>query len=125
MFDSSVTTTCGYCGGDCRLEAHTRDGKVATIAPATDGPANEGHTCLKGQFSRRRDRLTTPLIREHGEFRIATWEAALHRIKTELTRIKALVELLAQYTPEAVQDITGIPAEDLEEATMLPALSSG
>ena len=71
MFDSTVTTTCGYCGVGCRLEAHARDGKVASISPALDGPANEGHTCLKGrfahQFSRRRDRLTTPLIREGGE----------------------------------------------------------
>ena len=61
MFDSTVTTTCGYCGVGCRLEAHARDGKVASISPALDGPANEGHTCLKGrfahQFSRRRDRL--------------------------------------------------------------------
>ncbi|HWK28029.1 MAG TPA: formate dehydrogenase subunit alpha [Solirubrobacter sp.] len=93
MFDSSVTTTCGYCGVGCRLEAHTRNGKVATIAPALDGPANEGHTCLKGrfahQFSRRRDRLTTPLIRENGELRIASWEEALHRVVSELTRIKA------------------------------------
>jgi formate dehydrogenase major subunit len=93
MFDATVTTTCGYCGVGCRLEAHARDGKVAAISPALDGPANEGHTCLKGrfahQFSRRRDRLTTPLIREHGAFRIATWEEALHRIATELTRIKA------------------------------------
>ena len=66
-----VTTTCGYCGVGCRLEAHARDGKVASISPALDGPANEGHTCLKGrfahQFSRHRDRLTTPLIREDGE----------------------------------------------------------
>jgi formate dehydrogenase alpha subunit len=92
MFDATVTTTCGYCGVGCRLEAHARDGKVAAISPALDGPANEGHTCLKGrfahQFSRRRDRLTTPLIKENGEFRIATWEEALHRISTELTRIK-------------------------------------
>ncbi|WP_053225777.1 formate dehydrogenase subunit alpha [Solirubrobacter soli] len=92
MFDATVTTTCGYCGVGCRLEAHARDGKVAAISPALDGPANEGHTCLKGrfahQFSRRRDRLTTPLIKENGTFRIATWEEALHRISTELTRIK-------------------------------------
>jgi formate dehydrogenase alpha subunit len=92
MFDATVTTTCGYCGVGCRLEAHTRDGKVASISPAVDGPANEGHTCLKGrfahQFSRRRDRLTAPLIKENGEFRIATWDEAIHRIKTELTRIK-------------------------------------
>ena len=70
MFDTTVTTTCGYCGVGCRLEAHTRDGKVASISPALDGPANEGHTCLKGrfahQFSRSRDRLTAPLIREGG-----------------------------------------------------------
>jgi formate dehydrogenase major subunit len=92
MFDATVTTTCGYCGVGCRLEAHTRNGKVASISPALDGPANEGHTCLKGrfahQFSRRRDRLTTPLIKENGAFRIASWEEALHRIQTELGRIK-------------------------------------
>jgi formate dehydrogenase alpha subunit len=92
MFDATVTTTCGYCGVGCRLEAHARDGKIAAISPALDGPANEGHTCLKGrfahQFSRRRDRLTAPLIKENGEFRIATWEEAIHRIESELTRIK-------------------------------------
>jgi formate dehydrogenase alpha subunit len=100
MFDSSVTTTCGYCGVGCRLEAHARNGKVASISPALDGPANEGHTCLKGrfahQFSRRRDRLTAPLIREHGNFRLATWEEAVHRITSELTRIKT------QHGPDAI-----------------------
>jgi formate dehydrogenase major subunit len=100
MFDSSVTTTCGYCGVGCRLEAHTRNGTVATIAPALDGPANEGHTCLKGrfahQFSRRRDRLTAPLIKESGTFRIATWEEAIHRITIELTRINS------QHGPDAI-----------------------
>jgi formate dehydrogenase major subunit len=92
-FDSDVTTTCGYCGVGCRLEAHTRNGRIASISPALDGPANEGHTCLKGrfahQFSRKRDRLASPLIREHGGFRIATWEEAIHRIKSELERIRA------------------------------------
>ena len=91
-FDSTVTTTCGYCGVGCRLEAHARDGRIASISPALDGPANAGHTCLKGrfahQFSRSRERLTAPLIRESGGFRIATWEEAVHRISTELNRIK-------------------------------------
>jgi formate dehydrogenase major subunit len=92
-FDSDVTTTCGYCGVGCRLEAHTRNGRIASISPALDGPANEGHTCLKGrfahQFSRKRDRLASPLIREHGGFRIATWEEAIHRITSEFERIRA------------------------------------
>ncbi|HEX4804303.1 MAG TPA: formate dehydrogenase subunit alpha [Conexibacter sp.] len=99
-FDSDVTTTCGYCGVGCRLEAHVRNGRIASISPALDGPANDGHTCLKGrfahQFSRKRDRLTSPLIREGGSFRIATWEEAIHRITTELNRIRA------QHGPDAI-----------------------
>ena len=80
-FDSTVTTTCGYCGVGCRLEAHTRARPASSrSAPPLDGPANRGHTCLKGrfahQFSRSRDRLTTPLIREGGELRAATWDEA-------------------------------------------------
>ncbi|HWV85292.1 MAG TPA: formate dehydrogenase subunit alpha [Capillimicrobium sp.] len=99
-FDSTVTTTCGYCGVGCRLEAHTRGGKVAAISPALDGPANLGHTCVKGrfahQFTRNRERLTAPLIKENGEFRIATWEEAIDRVATELTRIKG------QHGPDAI-----------------------
>ncbi len=91
-FDHDVTTTCGYCGVGCRLEAHARNGKIVSISPALDGPANEGHTCLKGrfahQFSRHRSRLTAPLIKENGDFRVATWEEAIHRIATELGRIR-------------------------------------
>ena len=72
-FDREVTTTCGYCGVGCRLEAHAREGRVVSITPALDGPANKGHTCLKGrfahQFSRSRERLTTPLIREQDGLR--------------------------------------------------------
>src|SRR6201996_3496273 len=100
QFDRTVTTTCGYCGVGCRLEAHARGGRIQSISPAMDGPANEGHTCLKGrfahQFTRSRDRLTSPLIREHGELRVASWDEALQRIVSELTRIKD------QYGPDAI-----------------------
>jgi formate dehydrogenase alpha subunit len=101
LFDSKVTTTCGYCGVGCRLDAHVTDGKVVSISPALDGPANEGHTCLKGrfahQFSKRRDRLQTPLIREPGgELRPAGWDEALGRIASELGRIKA------EHGPDAI-----------------------
>src|SRR5450755_761212 len=92
-FDSNVTTTCGYCGVGCRLEAHAHGGRVVSISPALDGPANEGHTCLKGrfahQFSRSRDRLTAPLIRDGGGFREASWEDTIDLIAGELSRIKA------------------------------------
>lgn len=93
--DRDVTTTCGYCGVGCRLEAHARDGRIASISPALDGPANNGHTCLKGrfahQFSRNRERLTAPLIRDTdgGGLRRASWDEAIALIASELTRIKA------------------------------------
>ena len=95
LFDATVTTTCGYCGVGCRLEANVRDDRVASIAPALDGPANEGHTCLKGrfahQFSRNRERLATPLIRDErgAEPRPASWDEAIARIVAELTRIRS------------------------------------
>jgi formate dehydrogenase alpha subunit len=99
-FDRTVTTTCGYCGVGCRLEAHARQGRIASIAPALDGPANEGHTCLKGrfahQFTRSRDRLTSPLIREGRELRVASWDEALRRIVSELTRIRS------EHGPDAI-----------------------
>jgi formate dehydrogenase major subunit len=99
-FDATVSTTCGYCGVGCRLEAHTRDGRVVSISPAHDGPANEGHTCLKGrfahQFSRSRERLSTPLIRSGEGFRKASWEEATALIVSELGRIKS------EHGPDAI-----------------------
>ena len=48
MFDATVTTTCGYCGVGCNLEAHARDGKVAATSLALDGLANRGGpTCRR------------------------------------------------------------------------------
>jgi formate dehydrogenase major subunit len=90
-----MTTTCGYCGVGCRLETHVRDGRIASITPALDGPANEGHTCLKGRFahrfSRHRERLATPLIRDArgADPRPASWDEAIERIVSELTRIRS------------------------------------
>ena len=69
-FDSTVSTTCGYCGVGCRLETHTVGDRIVSITPALDGPANAGHACLKGRFAHRftrsPERLTTPLVRDAG-----------------------------------------------------------
>jgi formate dehydrogenase major subunit len=99
-FDATTTTTCGYCGVGCRLEAHRSDGRIASISPAMDGPANKGHTCVKGrfahQFARSRDRLTSPLVRESGGFRLASWDEAIGRIADALGRIKT------EHGPDAI-----------------------
>ncbi len=93
-FTRETTTTCGYCGVGCRLETHAIDGTIASISPAADGPANKGHTCLKGRFahrfSRSRERLTAPLIRDErgGPTREATWEEAYDLIVSRLSAIR-------------------------------------
>jgi formate dehydrogenase major subunit len=94
-FDRDVSTTCGYCGVGCRLEAHAVDGRVVSITPALDGPANKGHTCLKGRFahgfSRRRERLRTPLVRAaDGSFRAASWDEAIALVASRLAAIRDL-----------------------------------
>jgi formate dehydrogenase major subunit len=110
-FDSTTSTTCGYCGVGCNLEAHTRAGRIVSISPGM-GPANRGHTCLKGrfahQFTRARDRLTAPLIRESGTFRIATWEEALDRVASELARVKA------EHGPDAIAGLASSRATNEE-----------
>jgi formate dehydrogenase alpha subunit len=90
--EATVETTCGYCGVGCRLVVHSRSGRIVSIRPALDGPANHGHACVKGRFAheflRAGDRLHTPLVRERGRLRAASWEAALARVCGEFERIK-------------------------------------
>ena len=107
-FDVTTTTTCGYCGVGCRLEAHAVGDHIVAVSPAADGPANKGHTCVKGrfahQFTRSRDRLTAPLVRENGELRLASWDEALDRITFDLTRIKA------EHGPDAIAGLASARA---------------
>ncbi|WP_254535518.1 formate dehydrogenase subunit alpha [Halomarina litorea] len=88
-------TTCGYCAVGCRFDLYGKDGEVLG-ARATDpakAPANDFSTCVKGKFAydylTAEDRLETPLIKEDGEFREATWDEALTRVHDELSRIQA------------------------------------
>ncbi|MDW5329594.1 molybdopterin-dependent oxidoreductase [Plantactinospora sp. KLBMP9567] len=93
--DHTTTTTCGYCGVGCSLRVHVRDEQVAAITPVHGAPVNRGHACVKGRFAhaftRSRDRLTTPLVREAGRgspLRPATWEEALGTVAARLTAVR-------------------------------------
>ncbi|MGB9978834.1 formate dehydrogenase subunit alpha [Methanobacterium sp.] len=87
-----VPTTCPYCGCGCGFNLVSVDGKLAGVEPWKRNPVNEGKLCPKGNFSyefvHREDRLTTPLIKENGEFREATWDEALNMVASKLTEIK-------------------------------------
>jgi formate dehydrogenase major subunit len=81
---SWTRTTCPYCGVDCELLVGVRGGRIVQVRPALDAPVNRGHACVKGRygfgFVHAPDRLTSPLVREGGALREATWEEALARV---------------------------------------------
>ena len=76
-----VPTICPYCGTGCGLNFVVKDDKIVGVEPYKRHPVNEGKVCPKGNFGyefiNREDRLTTPLIKENGEFREASWDEAL------------------------------------------------
>jgi len=85
-------TTCPYCGCGCGFNLVSVDGKLEGVEPWKRNPVNEGKLCPKGNFSfefvHRDDRLTTPLIKEGGEFREASWDEALDLVASKLTELK-------------------------------------
>ena len=86
--DREVRTTCPYCGVGCGLYLGVRGGVVVDARGDFDNPSSNGNTCVKGRFGHdfvnHPDRLTSPLIKENGEFREASWDEALDLIAEKL-----------------------------------------
>jgi formate dehydrogenase major subunit len=87
----TVRTTCAFCGVGCQLDLVVKDNKVVGVDPARDAH-NDGLLCVKGKFSynyiAHPDRLKTPLIKEDGKFREATWEEAYELITNKMKSYK-------------------------------------
>lgn len=86
-----VPTICPYCGTGCGLNFVVKDDKIVGVEPYKRHPVNEGKVCPKGNFGyefiNREDRLTTPLIKENGEFREASWDYALDLVANKLKEV--------------------------------------
>ncbi len=102
---TKVRTTCPYCGVGCQLWLHmNREGRIAKVTGVEDGAPNKGRLCVKGRFAYdfiySEDRLTTPLIKEHGKFREASWDEALGLVADKFTEIKEI------YGPDAIAGVS-------------------
>ena len=81
------------CPDVCEIVATVEDGRVVRIQGAKDHPYTRGFLChrtsrfLETQYSP--DRLTTPLLRKHGELTPVPWDEALDLVARELLRIRA------------------------------------
>jgi len=79
---SQVRTTCNYCGVGCQMDLVVKEGRVHHIeSPSPGTTVNDGNLCVKGRFAydfiHHQERLRTPLIREDGVLRPASFKEAL------------------------------------------------
>lgn len=88
-----VRTTCPYCGVGCQLDVQVADEQVVRVNGVEEAEPNNGLLCVKGRFGYdfvySKDRLTTPLIKENGEFRKASWDEALDLVADKFKDIIA------------------------------------
>jgi predicted molibdopterin-dependent oxidoreductase YjgC len=89
----NVQTICPYCGCGCAINLEVLDGEIVGVLPVNDHPVSQGGLCIKGwnahTFVQHQDRLKTPLIRENGTFREASWDEALQLVADNLYRAKS------------------------------------
>jgi formate dehydrogenase major subunit len=86
-----IRTTCPYCGVGCQLWLHVQDGRIVKVTGVEEAEPNRGRLCVKGRFGYdfiySDDRLTTPLIKENGAFREASWDEALDLVADRFKQI--------------------------------------
>jgi predicted molibdopterin-dependent oxidoreductase YjgC len=90
--ENRVRTTCTYCGVGCQLYLHVKENRVTKVTGVEDVGPNYGKLCVKGRFGydfiNHPARLKTPLIRENGELREASWDEALKVVSDKFSGIK-------------------------------------
>ncbi|XWN32752.1 MAG: formate dehydrogenase subunit alpha [Devosia sp.] len=93
--DTSVVTTCAYCGVGCTFRAEMRGEQLVRMIPNKDGKANRGHSCVKGRFAygyaKHKDRILEPMIRASIDdpWQPVSWEEAFAHAASEIKRIQA------------------------------------
>jgi len=99
-----VRTTCPYCGVGCQMWLHVKAGKIVKVTAAEEAAPNQGRLCVKGRFGYdfiySNERLKTPLIRENGDFREASWDEALDLVANRFKQI------ISEHGPDAIAGVS-------------------
>jgi NADH-quinone oxidoreductase subunit G len=79
----STPGACEHCASGCAMRVDARRNTVLRRLAGNDPDVNEEWNCDKGRwafaYTTEPDRLTTPLVREHGVLREASWAEAVER----------------------------------------------
>jgi len=89
----STAMMCEHCASGCALRTDHRRGKVLRRLSGDDPQVNEEWNCDKGRwaftYATQADRITTPLVREDGRLRPASWTEALEVAARGLRDVRA------------------------------------
>jgi anaerobic selenocysteine-containing dehydrogenase len=87
-----VTTLCRMCDHGCGMDVTVQDGEPLRVKGSRNHPFNRGWLCAKGRAALdlfySPFRLTSPMVREKGELRPASWDEALAYASERLLRLR-------------------------------------
>lgn len=95
-----VQSVCVLCSTGCGMDVGVRDGRIVGVRGRANDRVNHGRLGPKGlhawEANHAGDRLTTPLIRRHGELVPASWDEAMNLIAGRSR------ELVSEYGPGSI-----------------------
>ncbi|MBW2015768.1 MAG: molybdopterin-dependent oxidoreductase [Deltaproteobacteria bacterium] len=90
--EKKIPSHCYTCGALCGITARLKDGILVATSGLQGDPKSGGRICPKGAAAPKHlysaYRLKTPLIKEDGRFRKATWDEALDRVVEAFGKIE-------------------------------------
>lgn len=99
-----IRTTCPYCGVGCQQLLHVKNGKIVKVTGVEDAEPNKGRLCVKGRygfdFIYSDQRLKTPLIKDNGRFREASWDESLNLVA------KRFKQIIAESGPDSLGGVS-------------------
>lgn len=94
----STPTTCEHCASGCSMRTDFRRDVVMRRLAGDDPEVNDEWNCDKGRFGFEyldsADRVTTPMIREHGQLRAASWPEAIAYVADRLAESRERTGIL-------------------------------
>jgi NADH-quinone oxidoreductase subunit G len=102
---------CAGCSTGCNTDIHSRDGRVLRQVPRENLDVNDVWLCDRGRFDtlprERAVRLQTPMIREGGVLREATWFEALRKASLMMRHGKTGIVASPTLSNEALAIVGG------------------
>ena len=104
-------SVCRECPAGCGLIARTREGRAIKLEGNPAHPLGEGGLCARGQAGLQGlydpDRVRTPLVKEAGKWKAATWDEALALVGTKLAAARGRNVLLTGLETGTMRALAG------------------